>query len=285
MILVTGAKGVVGTPLCDALAEQNRDYLAVSRSAGTQLFKWDMLHALGAEQQSQLSQITTLIHCAPIWLLPKHMPALAQVNLKRVIVFSSTSVLSKQDSPDTEERKLVQSLADAERELVEHCAALNINLTIFRPSLIYGYGRDQNISHLARFISKWKVMFLVGRATGKRQPVHADDLVSACINAENELKTFGQTYNLAGGEVLTYRQMVQRIFAGLNQKTIIVSLPLRPFRWFLKTASVLGRFNYTADMADRMNQDLDYDIVSANVDFGFQPQAFLEQPQRDLVNL
>lgn len=282
MILVTGARGVVGTPLCAALREQSRAFTSVSRSTGDGVC-WDLRHPLNDEQIAQLKNLTTIFHCAPIWLLPEHIEQLAKLGLQRVIAFSSTSVLSKRNSTDASEQRLVEMLSTAESDLSTHCSDLNIDLTILRPSLIYGYGRDQNISHIAKFIAKWGVMFLVGKAQGQRQPVHADDLVMACLACESNAATFGQAYNLAGHEVLSYREMVVRIFQGMGKTPRIVSIPLAFYRAALYVAAKLGSFNYTAAMADRMNQNLSYDISAAQTDFGFQPQVFLAHPERDLV--
>jgi len=139
--------------------------------------------------------------------------------------------------------------------------------------------------HIARFIKKWGVMLLAGPALGKRQPVHADDLVEVSLAVLNKSATFYKAYNLAGQEVLSYRAMVERIFLGLRKSPRIICLPLAPFRVALRLAAKLGRFSYTPEMADRMNQDLVYDISDAMRDFDYRPQEFLSQPERDLAGL
>ena len=282
MILVTGAKGVVGAPLCERLERDRVEFKAVSRTAGQTILHWDLEKMPNADQLAQMKGIKALIHTAPIWLLPPHIALLAGTPLKRIVVFSSTSVLSKKASPDPREQALVESLKNAEQALMTQCAQYDMALTILRPSLIYGYGRDQNVSHIARFIRRWRFMLLVGQASGKRQPVHADDLVSACLAVLGNSNTIGQAYNLAGKDVLTYRQMVEAIFHGLKMQPRVIKLPLAPFRWALSLAARVGNFAYTAEMANRMNQDMSYDIVAAKVDFGFKPQGFLENPSRDL---
>jgi len=50
----------------------------------------------------------------------------------------------------------------------------------------------------------------------------------------------------------------------------------------LSLAAKISSFSYTPEMADRMNQNLNYDFSSAQSDFGYSPQAFLVNPQRDL---
>ncbi len=291
MILITGANGVVGQPLVRKLQQRGDKHLCVSRApvlidrknaqASKQL-KWDLSGELLESTALNLGTLEAMIHCAPIWLLPKHLPALAELGLKRLVVFSSTSVIAKQTSPNPHEQELVRLLSEAESQISRLSEKHGIGYTILRPSMIYGYGLDQNISHIAAFIRKWGLMFLMGQATGLRQPVNADDLVWAALAVLQKEKTLNQTYNLAGGEPLSYRLMVERIYNGLGKKPRIISLPLTLFRPALWLAKKVTKFNYTPEMANRMNQDLTYSIQAANEDFGYRPQSFLLRPERDL---
>lgn len=287
-ILLSGANGVVGQPLNQYLIEHNNSCVRVSRkltqgnSVQRDSLQWDMQQALTEQQKKQIEACDRLIHCAPIWFLPAHLKDLKSVGISRYVVFSSTSVIGKQQSQNSHEKKVVKLIADAEQQLLSKAAELDIKLTILRPSMIYGYGLDQNISRIARLISRLKFMLIAGKGSGLRQPVHADDLVNAAVSCLDNPKTVGKTYNLAGGERLTYRQMVERIFAGLKLKSRMIAVPVKLYRAVLWTASKFTQFDYTADMADRMNQDLIYDLTAAKQDFNYQPQNFLEQPNRDL---
>lgn len=285
MIIVTGARGVVGTPLCEALVKSKEPFLPVSRAAGDGVLQWDLtqkLELLPHSQEASLRRLKSLIHCAPIWLLPAHLEGLLEYGLEQIVVFSSTSVLSKKNSENPQEQALVEQLKSSENSLCEFCQRHNIDLTILRPSLIYGYGRDQNVFHIAKFIERYRLMFLVGKASGLRQPVHADDLVKTAIECLSRPERQHVAYNLAGKDVLSYKEMVERIFSGLGRRACIISIPLRLFRFALVCAAKLGRFSYTPEMANRMNQNLNYDYSAAARDLSFQPQGFLEKPQRDL---
>ena len=110
----------------------------------------------------------------PLWLVPPLLPRLA--GSRQLIVFSSTSVFTKATSKDPNERSVAEDLAAAETKIAEFCTAKNIHWTILRPTMIYGGGRDRNVSAIARFIERWGVFPLVYPAKGLRQPVHADDL-------------------------------------------------------------------------------------------------------------
>lgn len=284
MILVTGAKGVVGTPLVERLEREGRSYLSVSRamSNAPKQLQWDLHQSASPKTLEFLSPINVLIHCAPIWLLAERLNDLQKTDLKRLVVFSSTSVLSKVDSENKQEQGLVTQLRQAEQDISKFCLKHDWQLTILRPSLIYGYSRDQNISHIAAMIKRFGFMILVGQGVGKRQPVHADDLVEASLKVLENPACIGKVYNLAGGEVLSYRSMVERIFIGLEKKPRIIALPLKLVRLVLNVAAKLTAFSYTPEMADRMNQDLNYDYSAAQADFAYEPQAFLINPKRDL---
>ena len=287
MILITGARGVVGAPLRQALNKSQRGFVAVTRQAdqsADEFLSWDLQSALTAEQIQALAGCRALIHCAPIWLLPDHVDDLLRAGIRRMAVFSSTSVISKSGSQDPADQILVESLRDAETALQDYAQEGKIDLTILRPSMIYGYGRDENISHIARRLRRLRFMPLAGAGRGLRQPVHADDLVAAALNALESDVSVNQVYTLAGGEQISYRVMVERVFVALGMKPRILQLPVWVVRTLLKLASIGRGFAYTGSMADRMNQDLIYDCSDAVNDLEFSPQAFLQHPERDLPN-
>lgn len=281
MIIVTGARGVVGVPVCDLLARAELDFLKVSRTAdGIDTIRCDLSQPIKSAEH-EFSDCHAVIHCAPLWLLPTWLEAVSLPKLDRLIVFSSTSVISKTSSSDHAEQVLVRQLAEAEASLTAYATKHSINLTILRPSMIYGHGRDQNIMTLARFIRQRGFMLLAGRATGKRQPVHADDLANLVVRLIN--KTPPQlVYNLAGAEVLSYSAMVRRIFKAMGKSPRIFHLPVTLYRVLLKVLAKIGSFHFTAEMANRMNQDLVFDNTDAIRDLGFEPREFLLNPAQDL---
>lgn len=87
---------------------------------------------------------------------------------------------------------------------------------ILRPTLIYGRGRDRNITVIARFIRRFGFFPVLGRATGLRQPVHAEDVALACHRALEAPAATNRAYNISGGETVTYREMVRRVFLALE---------------------------------------------------------------------
>ena len=103
-----------------------------------------------------------------------------------MVAFSSSSVLSKADSNDRSERRLMRSLAAGEEALVAACSERGISLLLLRPTMIYGCGMDRNVSRLAAMARRHGVIPLAGAASGLRQPVHAEDLAAGRHVPEQE---------------------------------------------------------------------------------------------------
>jgi len=221
---------------------------------------------------------TTLYCTADAVLLPGALPYLFNGLLKRVIVFSSTSVLTKLDSEIPAEREMWRKLADAEEQIVAACARHNVEWTILRPTLIYAEGRDQNITPLSRLIKRFGIMPAIGGAAGLRQPVHAEDLAIGAIAAAGSASAANKFYSMPGGETLTYREMVGRIFDALRRPRRTVPVPA----WLWRAAFAFVRPLFpgaNVAMGTRMMVDMTFDCSPAQQDFGWNPRSF--QPRFD----
>jgi len=293
-IIVTGATSIIGRFLLPRLLEAGYEVHALSRknnpdpakgNRGNRFF-W---HQVDIDDPGQLPKIdgAALIHLAPLWLLPPLLPILNSIQTKRVIAFGSTSLFSKAGSRNTGERELAARLSSAEEKIRRDCGILRINWTVFRPTLVYDCAQDKNIVQIARFIRRYGFFPLLGAASGLRQPVHADDLAQACILALDQSVTFNRSYNLSGGETLTYRRMIEKVFVSLGKPIRFFIVPAWLFRLGIQGVTLLpGKRSITPEMATRMNTDLCFFYTDATKDFGFMPRQFLpafipqESPQR-----
>lgn len=227
----------------------------------------------------ELSQKENKIECwicvAPIWVLPEYFDLLKSSGARRIVALSSTSRFTKQGSSDHHEKMVAQRLIGSEACLRAWAEENGVECVILRPTLIYGRGRDKNISEIARFIHRFNFFPLVGRASGLRQPVHAEDVAAACLAAMNAEKVLCGAYNLSGGEILRYRDMVMKIFAAMGRRPLLFSIPLWMFRVAVKCLRILPRYrHWSIAMAERMNRDLVFDHAEAARDLGFHPRPF-----------
>jgi nucleoside-diphosphate-sugar epimerase len=265
-LLITGATGQIGHFLLPLLNEF--ETFAVSRSSH---FSSDSLQWIQGDLNSPFnisSEIDYFIHLAGLPLFPK-------ISAPRIIAFSSTSRFTKENSPNPHERKIAQSLIKSEETFIEFCEKQNIKWTLFYPTLIYGAGMDKNVLTLSRFIQRWGFFPLLGEAKGLRQPVHAEDLATACIKTLSNSSAYNKRYFLTGGETLTYKQMLTIIFEQLHKKPLFLTLPMGILKMGLNLLKVFPQFQYlNVEMLERMNQDLCFSSQLAMDDFGFEARSF-----------
>jgi nucleoside-diphosphate-sugar epimerase len=194
---------------------------------------------------------------------------------RRVVALSSTSLFVKSDSSHPGERDTARRLSEGERALRLWAEAQGVEWVILRPTLIYGRGRDKNLTEIIRFVRRWGFFPLLGQADGLRQPVHAEDLATACVSALTVPAAANRTYNLSGGETLPYREMVGRVFTTLDRLPHLVTIPRWLFRLAVTAVRLLPRYrHWTAEMAERMNRNLVFDHADAARDLGFSPRPF-----------
>ncbi len=218
--------------------------------------------------------VSLWISVMPIWATPNYFDLFLARGARRIIAVSSTSRFTKAESPIESERLVAAQLAEGEQALAQWASACGVEFLILRPTIIYGRGRDLDLSLIARFIARFGFFPVAGAATGQRQPLHAQDLAIACIQAL-ETHLTGKTYEVSGGETLSYYEMVGRIFDALGKRRLIVPLPMSVFSAAISCARLLPAFNnLTPAMAWRMNEDLVFDHSPAVQDFGFTPRPF-----------
>ena len=279
-ISVLGATSLVGACLLPLLTQAGWQVTAYSRRAAQpagERVSWRQIKdAPLAPFPMREGNSPDWICVAPIWVLPEHFAWLEAQGARRVVVLSSTSRFTKDDSSDPEEQVVARRLAEAEARVQAWAETRGVEWVILRPALIYGLGRDKNIAELARFIRRFGFFPVFGKAEGLRQPIHAGDVAGACVAALQAPGAVNRAYNLSGGETLAYRDMVARIFAALARRPRLLPVPLPAFRVAVALMRCLPRYrHWSAAMAERMNRDLVFDHAEAARDLGFKPRAFV----------
>lgn len=282
---VLGASSLVGSFLLSQIENLEYPIMAFTRQdspSDVLGVEWISLKSnnikksqVSSANNKNLRNIPLWICAAPIWVLPEYFELMHSHDVKRLVAISSTSVITKINSSDPEEKAISEKLIKAE-ECVKHWAKENhIELVILRPTLIYGSGRDKNIIEIARFISRWGFFPVFGKALGLRQPIHARDVASACCEALTSSNNKSSTYAISGGETLTYREMLERVFFALRKKPRLITIPLIFFKVAIGLLRLIPRYrHWTFAMAERMNSDLVFDHSEAKRDFNFSPGNF-----------
>jgi len=271
--LVIGATGLVGGHILRKLLQAGQRPIALSRSPRSAPDADWFCGDLEKPETLKFPSFTIMYCTADAILLAEALPRLIHPRLKRVVVFSSTSVMTKLDSEVTAERELLKRLAEAELRIASACEQAQVEWTILRPTLIYEVGRDTNITPLSRLIRRFGFMPLIGGGSGLRQPVHAEDLAIGAVAAASSPSAANKLYSLPGGETLTYAEMIGRLFDGMRLRRRTIPIPV--LAW--KAAFIFAKRLFpgaNVAMGTRMTKDMVFDATPAVQDFGWTPRGF-----------
>ena len=194
---------------------------------------------------------------------------------RRLVVLGSTSRHGKAGSPDPDERALAERLADCEARLAATCEQRGSALTLLRPTLIWGRGRDRNLSRWVALARRWRWLPLPHTARGLRQPVHADDVAAAVLAALRAPAPVPGHFDLPGGETLPYDAMVARCLAAAAPGARLLRVPAPLFALGLALA---GRRGPGPGVVARLDRDLAYDGGPVRAALGLPARPFRPGP-------
>lgn len=268
-----GASGQIGAALLPLLRAAGDEVFAVSRTmqAGQAGVLW-LRGDLDAAAPVLPPRLDVIYSLGPLDAFARWFARGAAA--PRVVAFGSTSVHTKLASPDPAERALAVRLHQAEDMLNGHATQCGVAVTLLRPTLIYGAGRDRTLSRVAALGRRFGAFPLPRGACGLRQPVHVADLAQAAQAVAAAASTAGRSYALPGGETLPYRDMVARTLAALRPPARLVELPAPLFEIAQWLAVTTGRRGPGAGVLQRMREDLVFDADPARRDFGYAPRRF-----------
>ena len=272
--LVFGASGQIGAPLLDRLNDAGWRVYAVSRQPRSDAPGRHWLRGEFSAVDGLPDAVDAIFSCGPLDLFAR-WHAQAAIRCPRIVAFGSTSATTKHGSEDEHERGLARRLLGAEAALFAQSEQRGAGATMLRPTLVYGAGRDQTLTRIVGMARRWGRFVLPRRSDGLRQPVHVHDLAAAAFAALASPATHGRSYDLPGGEILAYREMVRRVLAALEPPLPLHELPMPLFRLVVKAAQARG---YARDLGDasvaRMREDMVFAPGPAQRDFGYAPRAF-----------
>ena len=158
----------------------------------------------------------------------------------------------------------LRSKAFGERAVL---AADDLDVTVFRPSIVFG-PEDKFLNSFAALLK-----LLPGMAVpcpGARfQPVHVGDVARAMLAALDEPRTRGKVYELCGPQAYTMKQLVEYVCAATGRRRLVVGLSdrlsflqARLMEW--TPGPLMTRDNYHSMQVPS--------VCTGSFPFGIQPQ-------------
>ena len=97
-----------------------------------------------------------------------------------------------------------------------------LNITIFKPSVIFG--RNDSFLNLFANLVKYLPVVALAKPNAKFQPIWVEDVASCFVNALENIDTFDKSYELGGPTVYTLRELVQSVMDILGKQRPILGL-------------------------------------------------------------
>ena len=108
-----------------------------------------------------------------------------------------------------------------------------LTYTVFRPSIIFGE-HDNFINRLAGQM-KFNIVPYIGDGNYKLQPVSVKTVAEAFVKSINNKRALNKIYHLAGPEIYTYIELLDRIAFSKSLKIIKIPIPV----WLVRIFTIL----------------------------------------------
>lgn len=192
--------------------------------------------------------------------------------INRVLLMSANGV----KAPGTPYQ---ESKYRAERYLQEN----GFDVTVFRPSVIFGdpgsameiatqLFRDMVAPPLPAvgFYTGW----IPGRGEVRMSPVHVEDVASAYLHALVNPSTIGKTFELGGGDELTWSEMIRRVARAVGRDKWILPMPIGLMQLAATLLDRLPFFPVTRDQLRMLAEGNTADPAELEALIGRFPRSF-----------
>jgi uncharacterized protein YbjT (DUF2867 family) len=276
--VVLGATGVVGRALLPVLAGQG-EVVAVSRHAadsdlpGVETVNADVMDAGAVRHVLEGSDVLYyLVHSLGSPNFAEHdrdaaltvAHAAQSCGVKQIVYLGGLG----DDNPDLSEH--LRSRIETARSL----ASGSVPVTTLRAAVVVGRG-SAGFETIVALVDRLPAMIAPRWVATKTQPVALGDVVRYLAGVAQLPEALGESFDVGGAEVLTYRSMIERVARIRGRRPLIVEVPVlsprlssywlhlvTPVRAGMARPLVEGLRNPTVVRDDRIRRLLPFELTS-----------------------
>jgi uncharacterized protein YbjT (DUF2867 family) len=226
---VLGATGFVGRALVPALAER-MDVTAVSRSGAAPAA--ERVQPIAADVLEPQSLRPALVGVDIVYYL---VHSLGQANFGDVDRRAATNVAAEAARGGAKQIVFLGGLGDDDPNLSEHLRSRaetarvladgDVPVTTLRAAVVVGRG-SAAFDTIVALVDRLPVMVAPRWVAMPTQPIALADVVAYLRDVAGHPDTIGETFDLGGPDVLTYRQMIESIGDLRGRRPRIVEVPV-----------------------------------------------------------
>ncbi len=312
--VVTGATGQLGSHIAEQLRERGESVRAIVRESSDTAF----LNSIGVEcarrdfqdvpaLASAMRDASAVYHAAArvsdwgpwsafraeiVDLSQAVLEACLRASVPRVLYVSSISVYGhskvKPDEVIAEDAPLGQNMwwwdhyAKAKLRAEEHARQYSGDLTIVRPSWIYGPRDRVTIPRVVAAL-KAKRVPIVGSGDNLLNLIYAGDVARGCILAATCDRAKGQVYNLCSTGEVTQRQMLDTLADALELPRITRKVPIFLVQQLAFLQELWARMlrkktppTITCRAVYQIARSTQFSSEKAKADLGWEPEMKIE---------
>ncbi|MBI1870580.1 MAG: complex I NDUFA9 subunit family protein [Chlamydiae bacterium] len=287
MILLTGSTGFLGQNLLPHLKEKGYAVRCLIRqNSSTECLKnfcedkviGDILDE--SSLKYSMRGIDTVIHLAGIrmeignvnfesifYLGTRHIVDVAKAaGVKRFIFLSTFGARPKAKSRFHHYKWLAE-------EYLKHSG---LKYTVLRPTIIYG-PHDHFVTKWMRKLKNLPIVPILGRGKNLIQPIGVEDVIQCILKSLTDPTKEGITYELAGPDRLSFREIVRQIGIFIGHKRKLFHWPLSLVKFFAHLSEfLLPHPPFTRDELWRWMEDRTSDHHKIEKEFQIKLTPFKE---------
>ena len=240
-VLVSGATGYIGGRLVPELIERGYKVRVMVRSYSAEYIeRWPeaevvVADALSHEQLKEaLKGISIAYYLIHSLLIGKKK--FAESDLSAARNFRTVAEEEKLHriiylGPMGESGKVLNSSLEHRMNVAKTLTEGNVSTTILRASIIIGSG-SASFEILDHIVRKSPIFFIPSWANSLCQPIGIRDVIKYLVGVLETSETAGNTYDIGGDDVLSYREMMKILVRLLRKRRLFLPSPFSSIKFY-----------------------------------------------------